>query len=394
MRVSFSLYLIRMSLKRKATKAILFAAALSITPAIGFAVEVAPFTIVSARANAMGGLHAALADDFSALFSNPAGFVSARQELSFAELTVSAYGPLFDILESALSMSGGTEDLDLSGIVGPRGLKTGLELSGPLSFGWVGRGLGFGFFNRTDIGASAQGMTIGAEASEDLFLVGGYAFRFSPRNGHDIDLGFSAKGFLRGTIAAESSILTVTDLLDDDLLSARPFSSTAGVGVDLGVRYEYAKTIAASVVCRDAYSPALVTTYASINDFTERSGSPESEYGQILPRLDIGLLYAPRFELIERYISGLLIAADYRDIMDLLTLIPRNPILNISLGVELTLLEVLSLRAGIADALPSAGFGLDLSFMQLDFAMRGIEFGLDPGFDPIFAMDLGLTFRY
>lgn len=358
------------------------------------ALEVAPFTLVSARSAALGGVHAALADDFSSLFSNPAGFVGADQELSVAELSITAYGPLFDIIDSTSSFLQDGGDLDISGVIGPHGLKTGLTATGPLSFGWVGRGLGFGIFNRSAMAASAQGVSINAQASEDLILVGGYAFRFSPAGGHDIDIGFLAKGFLRGSLNLEGSILTVTDMFEDDLLSGKPFLSTAGVGLDLGLRYEFVRTIAAGLVCRDVYSPALVTTYASVQDFIDGVSSSDADYGQILPRLDFGLLYTPRFSFIERIVSGIVIAADYRDFLDLTALIPRNPILNVALGIELTVLDVLSLRAGIADALPSAGFGIDLTFMRLDFAMRGIEFGLDPGYDPVFAMDLGLTFRY
>jgi len=341
----------------------------------------------------MGGTHAALADDFSTLFSNPAGFVSAKNELSVAELTLEAYGPLFDLVDAASTfMKDGT--LNLSGLVGTRGLKTGLDIVGPLSFGWVGRGLGFGVFNRSNLGASAQGMKISALASEDLLLVGGYAFRFTPGNSHDIDFGFLAKGFLRGGISLEGSILTVTDLFSGDIMSSRPFTSTAGVGLDLGVRYEFAKTIAAAIVCHDVYSPALVSSYASLNAFLNGGSTPTATYGTISPQLDFGIVYTPRFPFLERFLSGFVVALDYRDTLDLFALIPRNPILNVALGVEAILLDVLSLRAGISDALPCAGFGLDLKFMRLDFTMRGIEYGLDPGYNPVFAMELGLLFRY
>lgn len=362
---------------------------------LGSAAEIAPFKIVSARANAMGGTHAALADDFHTLFTNPAGFVSAKEELSVAELTIEAYGPLFDLVD-AVGTFADDGTLNLSGIVGPRGLKTGMDMVGPLSFGWVGRGLGFGVFNRTNVAASAQGTTIGVAASEDLLLVGGYAFRFDLSRGHELDVGFLAKGFLRGSTKLSSSILTVTDLFDfEGLMTDNAFVTTAGVGVDLGLRYSFAKTVAFGIVCRDAYSPALVTTYSSLNAFLDGGGAaPSSDYQTIAPGLDVGVSYAPRFAVLERYLSGLVIAIDYRDILDLWALIPRNPILNVGVGIEAVLLDVLSLRAGISDALPSLGFGLDMGFMRMDVTMRGIEYGLDPGVNPVFAMDLGLLFRY
>ena len=358
------------------------------------AADVAPFVILSARTNAMGGTHAALADDFSTLFSNPAGFVSAREQLSVAQLTFGAYGPLFDLADTATTyMKDG--ELDLSGLVGERGMKTGLDMAGPLSFGWVGRGLGFGFFNRTNVAADASGTGIEAVVSEDLILVGGYAFRFMPRDGDTLDLGFLAKGMLRGASLSEASILTVTDLFEDFSLSTAPFTLTAGVGLDVGLRYEYRKTLAGALVCRDFYSPVSVTDYASVDAFLNGSTTePSTSSKTIDPRWDIGFLYTPHLPVFERYLSGLVIAIDYRDVFGIFDLIPRNPILNLGLGAEIVFLDVLSLRAGIGDALPSMGFGLDMRFMQLDFTMRGIEFGLDPGYDPVFAMDLGLLFRY
>jgi hypothetical protein len=356
--------------------------------------EVAPFVIVSARANAMGGSHVALVDDFSTLFSNPAGFVSAKEELSVAELTFEAYGPLFDLIDSA-STYAKDKTLDLSGLVGPRGMKAGLDVVGPISFGWVGRGLGFGFFNRSNISAEAQGSNIDATVSQDLMLVGGYAFRFTPKDGHDVDLGFLAKGLLRGTSVSEASILTVTDLFENYSLSSAPFTLTAGVGLDVGVRYEQAKTWAAALVCRDLYSPVQVTEYESVDNFLNGSDEePKSDSETIPQRLDIGFVYFPHVPVLDRYLSGMIVAIDYRDMLGMFDLIPRNFILNFGIGAEVVVLDVLSLRVGINEALPSVGFGLDLDFMRLDFAMRGIEFGLDPGYNPVFAMDLGLLFRY
>jgi hypothetical protein len=359
------------------------------------AADVAPFVIPSPRANAMGGTHAALADDFSALFTNPAGFVSAREQLNIAQLTFEAYGPLFDLADATSTYLKDGE-LNLSGLVGERGMKTGLDMAGPLSFGWVGRGLGFGFFNRSKLAADASGTGIEAVVSEDLMLVGGYAFRFNPRDGDFLDLGFLAKGMLRGTSLSEASILTVTDLFEDFSLSTAPFTLTAGVGLDVGLRYEYRKTLAGAIVCRDLYSPVSVTDYASVDAFLNGSdpGEATTSSKTIDRQWDLGFLYTPHLPVFERYLSGVVIAVDYRDVFGMFDLIPRNPILNLGVGAEVVFLDVLSLRAGIGDALPSLGFGLDMRFMQLDFTMRGIEFGLDPGYDPVFAMDLGLLFRY
>ena len=111
-------------------------------------------------------------------------------------------------------------------------------------------------------------------------------------------------------------------------------------------------------------------------------------------RLDLGFLYRIHSSFLDRYISNWVILADYHDFLDLMSLIPRNPVLNVGIGMELTVLEVLNLRIGIADALPAAGIGIDLSFMQLDCSIYGKELGLDPGIQSTYGLDISLLFRY
>ncbi|HYW83277.1 MAG TPA: hypothetical protein VFB30_08475, partial [Spirochaetia bacterium] len=61
----------------------------------------------SARLDAMGGLHVALADDISTLFSNPAGFRQAGPQFSVSELTMSLSGPVFSIADLMLRVANG-----------------------------------------------------------------------------------------------------------------------------------------------------------------------------------------------------------------------------------------------------------------------------------------------
>ena len=76
------------------------------------------------------------------------------------------------------------------------------------------------------------------------------------------------------------------------------------------------------------------------------------------------------------------------------SLVPRNPLLEIGIGVELVILEKLKLRMGLNEALPAAGFGIDLTFMQFDCSVYGKELGLEPGLNSVYAMDFAFLFRY
>jgi len=347
-----------------------------------------PFVMPSARFGALGGSHTAMGDDFYSLFLNPASFVDVKDEFSAAEISLCTYGPFLEIID--LVRDG---ESDISGIVGQGGFAAGFDLGGPLSLGWVGRGLGLGIFNRIKTSASVSGTMMRPLVSAELLIVGGYAFRIINKNNHNLDAGFLGKGFFRGALNMETSIFYAASIADDP--TAQPLGTYLGLGLDLGLRYTFRENFSTALVCYDVYSPVLVTSYDAFSDFADKSGSSSgTSYATVMRRLDAGLRYRIRSPAIDRNISRLTLMADYRNFLDLFSLIPRNPILNIGLGVELTLLNALTFRAGIADALPAFGFGLDLSFMQLDFAIYGRELGFDPGFMSVYAMGIGLLFRY
>jgi len=344
-----------------------------------------PFVMPSARFGALGGNHTAMGDDFYALFLNPASFAGVKEEFSAAEITLSTYGPFLEILDLIRN-----NESDLSGIVGSNGLAAGFDLGGPLSLGWVGRGLGLGIFNRIKTSASVSGAMIRPVVSGDLLLAGGYAFRVVNKGSHVLDAGFLGKGFFRGSLNLEAPIFDATSIVDDP--GGQPLDTYLGLGLDLGLEYCFHENLSAALVCYDVYSPVLATRHDAVSNFG--NGSIESSYVTVKRRLDAGVKYRISSAAIDRYISRFTVMADYRDFLDLFSLIPRNPILNIGLGVEITLLNALTFRAGITDALPAFGFGLDLHYMQLDFAIHGRELGLDPGVMSVYAMDIGILFRY
>jgi hypothetical protein len=358
-----------------------------------FGETLAPFVMPSARSSGMGGNHAALSDDFYSLFTNPAAFVGVEEEFSAAELTLSTYGPVFEILDLVMGSTDSLEDLDLSGVIGEKGFAAGFDLGGPLSVGWVGRGLGLGLFNRVKTDALTSGSMIRPVFSVDLLMVGGYSFRFVNKERHILDAGFLGKGFLRMGLNLETSIFDIENLLDDQ--KDKPFTTALGLGFDLGLKYTFAEDLTIALACFDIWSPAMVTTYRSFDAFKDKESPVEpGHYATVKPRLDLGAAYRIRSVFLDKYISRLVFLLDYQDFLDLASLIPRNPILNFGLGLEALILEKLSLRLGIADALPSAGFGLDLSFMQFDCSIHGKELGLDPGVQSTYAIDFGLLFRY
>jgi hypothetical protein len=342
----------------------------------------------------MGGRHVALADDTSVLLTNPAGLADTPRSLTLADLGIRLIGPVFDIADLVsggdLSTSSLTDFLDMNDYK----VYAGMEIAGPLALGYSGGGMGFGFFNKTKFIVNVAGASsINVKSGEDILLAGGYARQFDLGKGHELDAGITAKGFVRGETKGTRGIIEAVDLASNpgDVLND-PFTLTTGVGLDLGLRWAW-KRLAAGLVCRDLFSPAIATVYPSASGFFGSSGG-DSSYVALPRSLDFGLAWTPELGRLGEIMDSLILAADYKDILDLFSLASRNPILNASLGMETRVLHIVTLRAGIADALLSAGAGIDLSVFTLNLSIFGTELGLEPGDRPCYNLLVDFNFKY
>jgi len=356
-----------------------------------------PFVMPSARAAGFGGIHAAQGDDFSAIFSNPASFAGIEKQFSAAEMTISLYGPVFELLDSAVGKSG-----DVESVVSSNNFAAGFDIGGPVAVGLVNNGFGIGFFNRTvmdikSIDTSFLPIPVPGlialipTAWEELLLVGGYSFRALDHESHKLDIGILGKAFYRVMLDIQMPSIDITNWSETSLSLQTPLQTHFGMGIDLGVKYNYSDTITVALAGYDVYSPALVTKYDQFWDYGKEG---TQSYGTVQPRLALGVLYRLRNDFLERYITDIILMADYRDFIGLFDENDRYPLFDFTVGMEITLLKVLKLRAGMADLLPSGGFGIDMKFMTMDVAIRGKQLGDKPGDKTVFAMDVGLLFRY
>jgi len=382
----------------RTTKAAALGAALLLLAAPAFAEPLAPFDFSSPRERAMGGSHVALADDYSVLLTNPAGLASAPREALFADLGIRAMGPVFNFIDLFVnSADAGTAVIDLLAANGYK-LYAGIELSGPLALGYADEGLGFGLFNKTSfVLNAASAVNIGVFLTEDILLSGGYAFRFELGGGHLLDLGIGAKGFARGNLGKSMGFLEVADLMSDPMaILGEDFTLATGIGCDLGLRWSW-ESLAAGLVCRDLFSPAIVAKYDSLSGFIDEPsttilGDPTYEF--LKRSLDIGFAWTPELGKLGRILDSITVAIDYRDILDFFALVPRNAILKLGLGVEARMLDIVAVRAGINEALLSAGVGIDIGVLKLGFSVLGTELGIDPGVRPNYNLILDFSFRY
>jgi len=361
--------------------------------------------ILSARDAAFGGPHVALADGLSCLFTNPAGFRSAEPELSLSELTVNLTGPVFSIADIVVQALSGTSATDLITTESVQNLLKKLyasgSLFGPIAFGYVGEGLGFGFFNTSSVTLTSTGTVpkLMAGIQEDVVFAGGYSFRIPLPEAlqSTFDLGILLKAFLRGNMTIEKSTLDLISVLSSispDLLLEEPFTLGVGVGADAGLLWNWNSLISLGIVGRNLWTPTLYSSYATLQSFLD-AGTPTTTLGLVPIDLSAGLLFTPSLGFLERYVTDIKIALDYDDILDFLThpATASNPVLHVGLGIELTLLEILNLRGGFYRGYFSGGFGVDFTYVRLNVAMFGTELSTEPGLRPAYNLRLGLEFR-
>ncbi|MFZ4617332.1 MAG: hypothetical protein ACOYM2_14200 [Rectinemataceae bacterium] len=359
------------------------------------ALDIDPFTIPVARFGAMGGSHVALADDWSLMFANPAGLASVPPRFLAAQVGARASGPLFDI---ALALLGGGSMIDnFVGVLARNDYKlySAVDVAGPLSFGYVGKGLGFGLFNRTHAIVDAASLTsVKIAAQEDVLLIGGYAFGVNIGNWSRFEAGLLAKGYARGGLVSTQDALSLVNIVSSYM--AQPFSLETGIGVDFGLRFSTSIGLAFGLACRDLYSPVLQSRYSSVQGFMD---NPEASLvksipGEVARQLDGGISWSMPAGGFWGLVDSFVVAIDYRRILDLLETFPRNPALNLGIGVESRFLDIISVRAGLSEGYPTAGASLDLSVMRLDLSVWGSELGLEPGARPSFNLMTTLDFSY
>jgi len=345
----------------------------------------------SARAAAMGGLHAALADDATTLFSNPAGLRSVDRQITVSNCTLSFY-------ESAGNFLGES----LAGVGGSSAVRQGyFNLWGPLAFSYVRKGRGFGIFSSSNIFMQTWGPIPAAREmlEVNLVLIAGWAFRIPlpARWQSTLDVGFSLVGFAsaRGSTNTDFRQVLQSSASAMELLgNSTSASSALGAGIEFGLLYSFREWLAFGIAGRNL-SLEQIRSFGSIQDLIG-GGSSTSRYIGLPLDLSAGILFRPPLGRLGWFLSDLVIAADYHNMFDF-AIYPdgaTNPLLHIGAGLELKLLEIVSLRAGYYQCLPSVGIGLDLSLFALDFAYFGRELSKDPGGYPVDSYSIGVDFKY
>jgi hypothetical protein len=240
----------------------------------------------------------------------------------------------------------------------------------------------------------------------DVVLNLGFGFKILEMDAlgmHKLDAGIVVKGIARaGTLAKPlringSVLLSSLDNMDA-LTSKLSAQIVAGFGFDIGLAYNWSifggkfGELAAGLVGDDVYSPAFeVVNISGAGGF---STIPASGNSYIVPfRVNAGLAYtAPKFL---GDILVITVMADYEDATRIFNpkAAIKNPALGASIGMEVSVIKIIKVRAGIRDALPALGLGVDLAFFEIETALYGLELNKNEPGTRAWGVDIALSIR-
>lgn len=352
------------------------------------------------RLDALGGPHPAFIDDLAVLQTNPAGLLDTQPGYQFTTLNTTLTGPMLSLV-SLVAAGGGQDALENQEVQDLlRTITATGDITGPLSFGYTGGGIGFSVQNNSGVTlTSPTAGTLELGLSERVMLNGGYSFRFPlPRmRGTYLDMGLGIGTFIEGQSSDRFPLIELLDVVNNlgpSFVSDLPFSLESGFGFNAGMLLTHEERFSLALTADNLYAPTLVNEYDSLDGYLN-SDPPTNTTTDTLPvEINTGMRYRVRLGRLENLIDQVDVYASYFDAFDFITRDnPRNLLLKFALGTEVQVLDILSLRGGFSEGLLAAGAGVELGVVHLNGAVYGRELSSEPGLNSVYNVGFSLDIR-
>jgi hypothetical protein len=379
-----------------------------------FAADVAMprLAMPTAQNGGMGGTHVAYTDNVFALLVNPAAMMRVEQR-SFLALSPSVFNPesIFGFANAIGSTASDIESIVSAGDMEAMGKASDIlnRLNGkvslgfdirefPLSIAWTADGFGFGLWSRVFANANIIGTNLSFDVYGDAMLPVGFAFKILDIDSHSVDAGITVKPFTRVRVYNKLNFLSELGNISSDkggsgITDRMTVPVIVGAGFDLGLLYRWDAGLSAGLTFDDIVTRGAVASTL----FGQDSNSYYVPFS-----MNVGLAYNFRLSQFWEEAPGFLaksgfsVAVDWRDMTNLFQqndYSKRNAVLDLGMGLELSLAEIVKLRFGMNEMLPALGLGFALGPLQIDTAYYGRELGLEPGQLSVAVVDLTLAFR-
>jgi hypothetical protein len=363
------------ALKLKSFRTIAICAVLGTTGSTPVVAKEFRWTHYGPRPLAMGNAFVSVADDYNALFYNPAGLARLKDwngeflNLS-AEISANTVSFISDASELASGSAGDLGAvLDLMRDQSGKNHHFALQMTPHLIFPGFGLGLAL---NLDTSMAFHSDISVDVKAGPSLIMPVSYARNFL---GDRLSVGATVKVVAQGGIDREFSIQDIEAFTQEDT-AAETDPSTAdasekkqlddyviggyGLGVDMGMLFtpteEMRPTIGLSV------TDVGGTPYEEANVQGEALGTPATR----LPSVNTGFSFRP----IENAGSYLLVAVDAHAVNQ-----PIHYSKKFNLGTEYGFGEIIKLQGGLYQGGLTAGFQFDVKLLKVRFATYQEQLG-------------------
>lgn len=324
---------------------------------------------ISARVMGMGGAFTALADDYNALYYNPAGLARRDKGELNLQLTAGLTPTLLNFYNS-LSTAGS----NASTITNLLQSNYGQHFSSRVGLGmtYVGQGWGFGI-QPVDVSVEMDihqdfGGSIGLEAFNDTLVQFGLGWKI----GKSFSFGIAPKAVYRAFI--EKEVLALDLVQSTNILKTSDANEGLTFDGDFGTLYTFnvpeswwvKPTLAFAI--RNVVDEGFQTNLHLYSGGSTNITNPDGNLGR---RIDIGT----RLELPEFWSFKPRYLLDFRDIGYRYVSFIKSIHTGIELPWKASDLVTGAYRVGYSEGYFTAGFSFDLIFLTLDIATYSEEIG-------------------
>lgn len=386
------------------------------------------FVPLSPRIMAQGRSHVAIARGYESLFTNPAGIAwTDEPELTLPSLTLWAHSRP-DLLLSTIGALGADETLDeqegdpVLDTLKEQFTTNGFGMGTALGIGYVGHGIGLGINVATDSYLYGETFPLGleGEVQQQLMLAIGYGrpFEVGP-------LSLALGGTLRPTLRIVSLVDSeaAADLVSEffgvdadegsenggDPLDTLTALNGYGVAFDVGIMARY-ETFTLGVQARNLFNTNMEYSRNSLGDVisaltsgglpsraSDRSDPSFVSENYVVPvEYSFGLAWQPHLGDFASILDPKLHfqVTDPFKLTDPDRNRPRSFWTRLHLGSEVRVLNFFDYRLGINQGYLTTGFGVDLAFFNISFALYSQEYGRYPGDQQVGGASLEFAFRF
>lgn len=367
-----------------------------------------PFQLQHPELMAQGGSYTAVAEGYNSLFTNPAGFANGSGSITLGALSMWMRSRPDEIpgLANLLYARDG-DDPDARAMLAEKFTGDGYSMGGSLGLGYVRRGLGIGFLAGWDTSFFGPSFPDGLEGVLDyeFMLVVGYSATLH-LGGVRLLAGADIRPLVRVhalfDAAASAAMVNKYFGVPTSHDGTDPYAVTdalngSGIALDAGL-LAFTGPFTFGLSVRDIFDTEIRysrNSLADVNSAILHGGLPQAtpvpgDY--IVPMsFSAGAAFRPDLGGFSRFLAPV-IHCEVRDPFGALDPPGKQPGLTerLRVGAEVKLLSSLSLRGGWNGGLPSAGIGLHLLFLDLNFAVFETRSGPDSRKVPGAALEMAI----